>query len=89
MREIWMLQLRLARTGGRRSLRALAHPRFRAAYDFLLLRGQAGEVPETLGQWWTELQEQNPQQREQEVTRTRPKTRRRRRPRRRATGGES
>jgi poly(A) polymerase len=89
MREIWMLQLRLARTGGRRSLRALAHPRFRAAYDFLLLRGQAGEVPEALGQWWTEFQEQNPQQREQEVTRTRPKTRRRRRPRRRATGGES
>jgi len=89
MREIWMLQLRLARTGGRRSLRALAHPRFRAAYDFLLLRGQAGEVPEALGQWWTEFQEQNPQQREQEDTRTRPKTRRRRRPRRRATGGGS
>ena len=89
MREIWMLQLRLARTGGRRSLRALAHPRFRAAYDFLLLRGQAGEVPEALGQWWTEFQEQNPQQPEQEVTRTRPKTRRRRRPRRKATGGES
>jgi poly(A) polymerase len=89
MREIWMLQLRLARTGGRRSLRALAHPRFRAAYDFLLLRGQAGEVPEALGQWWTEFQEQNPQQHEQEVTRTRPKTRRRRRPRRRATGGGS
>jgi poly(A) polymerase len=89
MREIWVLQLRLARKGGRHSLRALAHPRFRAAYDFLLLRAQAGEVPEALGQWWTEFQQQNPQQREQEVTRTRPKQRRRRRSRRRTTGGES
>ena len=87
MREIWMLQLRLANKGGRRSLRVLAQPRFRAAYDFLLLRAQAGEEPEALGQWWTDFQEQNPQQREQEDSPTRPKTRRRRRPRRRATGG--
>jgi len=89
MREIWMLQLRLVRQGGRRSLRVLSHPRFRAAYDFLLLRAQAGEVPEALGQWWTDFQEQNPQQREQEVNRSSPKTRRRRRSRRKATGGES
>jgi poly(A) polymerase len=89
MREIWVLQLRLERKGGRRSLRALAHPRFRAAYDFLLLRAQAGEVPEALGQWWTEFQEQNPQQREQGAPRSRAKPRRRRRPRHRANGGES
>ena len=43
MREIWMLQLRLERKGGKRSLRVLGHPRFRAAYDFLLLRAAAGE----------------------------------------------
>jgi len=44
MREIWMLQLRLELAGGRRSQRVLSHPRFRAAYDFLLLRGEAGET---------------------------------------------
>ena len=53
MREIWMLQLRLELAGGRRSQRVLGHPRFRAAYDFLLLRGEAGEVSKETCQWWT------------------------------------
>ncbi len=66
MREIWMLQMRLESKGGRRSMRVLSHPRFRAAYDFLLLRGQAGEVPVELGQWWTDFQEQHPVEREAE-----------------------
>ena len=46
--------LRAAR--GRRALRLLDHPRFRAAYDFLLLRAAAGEVDEELATWWTEIQ---------------------------------
>ena len=78
MREIWMLQLRLERKGGRRSLRVLSHPRFRAAYDFLLLRGEAGEVTVELGQWWTDFQEQHPEEREQTVTRQSPRKGRRR-----------
>ena len=82
MREIWMLQLRLERKGGRRSLRVLGHPRFRAAYDFLLLRGEAGEVSKELGDWWTEFQEMHPEQREQTVTRTHPGKRTRGRSRR-------
>lgn len=85
MREIWMLQLRLESTGGRRSLRVLGHPRFRAAYDFLLLRCAAGEVPAETGQWWTEFQEMQPEKRTQEITKTRP-GKRRRRPRRRSEG---
>jgi poly(A) polymerase len=84
MREIWMLQLRLERKGGKRSLRVLSHPRFRAAYDFLLLRVEAGEVDRELGEWWTDFQEMHPEQREKEVTRTRPPRKRRRRPRRAA-----
>lgn len=70
MREIWMLQMRLERKGGRRSMRVLSHPRFRAAYDFLLLRAQAGEVPVEVGQWWTDFQEQHPVEREAVKTRT-------------------
>jgi poly(A) polymerase len=56
MREIIALQPRFERREGRRALRLLAHPRFRAAYDFLLLRAASGEVPEELAQWWTEIQ---------------------------------
>ena len=56
MREIWGLQPRLEK-GGRGALRALEHLRFRAGYDFLLLRVQAGELPQELGDWWTEFVE--------------------------------
>lgn len=86
MRDIWMLQLRLENKGGRRSQRVLSHPRFRAAYDFLLLRAEAGEVPKEMGDWWTELQEANPPQGEQQTTKTRPRKRRRNRPRRKPEG---
>ncbi|MFT0211673.1 polynucleotide adenylyltransferase PcnB [Pseudomonas sp. F1_0610] len=56
MREIWSLQERLTRRQGKRADVLLAHPRFRAAYDFLLLRESAGEQTTGLGQWWTEYQ---------------------------------
>lgn len=59
MREIWDLQPRFVHRRGRRPFSLLAHPRFRAAYDFLLLRAAAGEVAEELGAWWTEFQEAN------------------------------
>lgn len=86
MREIWMLQLRLETKGGRRSMRVLGHPRFRAAYDFLLLRAQAGEVPVELGDWWTQYQQENASPGEQQATRTRPRKRRRNRSRRKPAG---
>ncbi|MGC9128214.1 MAG: polynucleotide adenylyltransferase PcnB, partial [Acidithiobacillus sp.] len=62
MREIWDLQPRFTRRGGRRPYALLAHPRFRAAFDFLLLRQQSGEFANDpqlagLGTWWTEFQE--------------------------------
>ncbi|MFN2301732.1 MAG: polynucleotide adenylyltransferase PcnB [Gammaproteobacteria bacterium] len=57
MRDIFMLQARFAMRRGKRPLRLLAHPRFRAAYDFLVLRAAAGEVEQALADWWTELQE--------------------------------
>lgn len=63
MREIWSLQPKLERRN-KRALRLLGHPRFRAAYDFLLLRAQVGEVDESLAQWWTDLQEANGEDRQ-------------------------
>lgn len=56
MREIWGLQPRLEKAG-RGAIRALEHLRFRAGYDFLLLRVEAGELPAELGQWWTDFVE--------------------------------
>jgi len=61
MREIWELQLRLARTQSRKATEMLTHPRFRAAYDFVLLREQSGENLNGTGQFWTRLQAENPE----------------------------
>jgi poly(A) polymerase len=86
MREIWMLQLRLELAGGRRSQRVLGHPRFRAAYDFLLLRGAAGEVPMETCEWWTRYQDNEPKPQEKDVVKPAPRRRRRRSRPRRARG---
>jgi len=56
-REIWTLQARLPQRAGKRALRLFEHPRFRAAYDFLLLRAEAGEDVSELAEWWTRFQE--------------------------------
>jgi len=56
MRELLMLQPRFARRSGVKSLSLLQHPRFRAAYDFLLLRAQVGVAEQELAQWWTDIQ---------------------------------
>lgn len=58
MREIWTMQARLASRKGKRPLKLLPHPRFRASYDFLLLREQSGETQlKELCDWWTSIQE--------------------------------
>ena len=55
-KEIWDLQSRLMRDNRRSIDGAFNHPRFRAAYDFLLLREDAGEDLGGRGAWWTEYQ---------------------------------
>jgi poly(A) polymerase len=72
MREIWVLQSRLQRNTGKRALVLLAHPRFRAAYDFLCLRAEAGENVREYAAWWTQIQEKNPGERQQMVKATSP-----------------
>ena len=56
MRELLAMQPRFHRREGRRALGLLAHPRFRAAYDFLLLRAEAGAEDPEVARWWTEIQ---------------------------------
>ncbi|SEQ06818.1 poly(A) polymerase [Solimonas aquatica] len=56
MREIWTLQPRFDLRKGGRQQRLLTHPRFRAAYDFLVLRAQSGEIEQAVADWWTRAQ---------------------------------
>jgi poly(A) polymerase len=57
IREMFAFQPRLEHPRGRRSLRVLEHPRFRAAYDMLLLRAEHGLAPKEIAEWWTRIQE--------------------------------
>lgn len=66
VREIWLMQYRLPKRSGARAAKLLIDPRFRAAYDFLLLRGlvEGGDTA-ALAEWWTHYQQTPPEQREQ------------------------
>lgn len=57
VREIWMLQSKFNRRAGNQAFRFLQSERFRAAYDFLLLRTETGEEERALSEWWTRFQE--------------------------------
>jgi len=52
IKDIWDLQPRLENRAGRRPLRVIEQPRFRAGYDFLLLRAESGELDPALAEWW-------------------------------------
>ena len=67
MREIWGLQPRFERRVGRSAYRLLEHLRFRAGYDFLLLRAAADEVPAELADWWTRFSHASEEERERLV----------------------
>jgi len=57
MKEIWGMQPRFEQRSGKRPFGLLIHPRYRAGYDFLLLRCESGELPAELGTWWTTFAE--------------------------------
>ncbi|MCW8807225.1 MAG: polynucleotide adenylyltransferase PcnB [Rhodanobacter sp.] len=57
MEEIWSLQPRFEQIQRKRVFRLMAHPRFRAAFDFLLLRGHESPAMHELGQWWAHAQQ--------------------------------
>jgi poly(A) polymerase len=55
MREIWMMQPRFERRQGNATMALLEQPRFRAGFDFLRLRGDAGEIDAELANWWEDF----------------------------------
>jgi poly(A) polymerase len=56
MKDIWALQARLLNRSGRRPFHLVEHMRFRAGYDFLLLRCESGELDAEIGDWWEKFQ---------------------------------
>ena len=64
-RDVWELQPPLERRTAADVTAVLAHRRFRAAYDFLLLRAEIGAAPAALAAWWTEAQSLTPEQLEE------------------------
>jgi poly(A) polymerase len=84
MNEIWQLQPKFVHRSGKKPLRLMTHLRFRAAYDFLLLRAKAGETDQKLADWWTHFQDANEEQQKElqkKLESTTSKKRRRRKPR--------
>jgi poly(A) polymerase len=79
-RDIWTLQVRLKKTK-KRAIRVLMHPKFRAAYDFLLLRTQAGEPLGEFVDYWTKEQLEEPLAGKEKIKSGYHKPRSRRRPR--------
>ncbi len=55
MREIWLMQPRFDKRIGSTPFGMVDQPRFRAAFDFMRLRADAGEIEEVLADWWQEF----------------------------------
>ena len=67
MKDIWLMQPRLERRTGKSPYRLLENERFRAAYDFLLIRCEAGELDPEAGQWWTKFIDASAEERQQMI----------------------
>jgi poly(A) polymerase len=55
MREIWLMQPRFERRTGTSPFSLIDQPRYRAAYDFLRLRADCGEIDAELADWWEDF----------------------------------
>lgn len=74
IRDIWILQPKLAAPRRKQIIQLSEHPRFRAGFDFLLLREQCGDAEHPLsestngmGEWWQTYQTLTEQQQDQAI----------------------
>ena len=74
IRDIWILQPKLAAPRSKQIIQLSEHPRFRAGFDFLLLREQCGDAEHPLsestngmGEWWQTYQTLTEQQQDQAI----------------------
>ena len=91
IKEIWALQPSFEQRAGKRPYALLEQQRFRAGYDFLVLRAQAGEIDGEIADWWTRFQKLDGEDRAQMLLpeAAADKKKRRRRKKKPANGGES
>ncbi|MDR2000618.1 MAG: polynucleotide adenylyltransferase PcnB [Zoogloeaceae bacterium] len=88
IKDIWLLQPRFEKRSGHAPLRLIEQPRFRAAWDFLLLRAESGEAPQELVDWWNKFQDADHDTRERMMLPDTGKKRRRSRGRGRKAAAE-
>lgn len=79
MREIWSMQPRFLQRAGQRPFRLIENPKFRAGFDFLLLRCGSGELDAKVGQWWETFQHASDAERERMLIKDEAPPRKRRR----------
>ncbi len=85
MREMLALQPRFRNRRGKRAMKLLDHRRFRAAYDFMLLLAEVGQVDAEVATFWTDVQTQSAAERaasfdvRPQSSKRKPRRRRRRR----------
>lgn len=89
IREIWNLQYHLENPRPKRILKVFYHPRFRAAYDFLVLRATNETALQEVGAWWTHFQECDEEGREKLIASRFGKPRNRKRKRKRGNDDQS
>ena len=76
MKMIWMMQLRFERRTGKNPFTLIEHPKYRAAYDFMLLRSLLGHVPAELVTWWETFVAADPKERRNMVSASQAEARR-------------
>ena len=86
MKEIWVMQPRFLQRAGKRPYGLLTHPRYRAGYDFLLLRCESGELDHEIGVWWTKFADSETAVREAMLLPNTEPKKRKRKPRRKVKG---
>jgi poly(A) polymerase len=64
IKDIWALQPRFEKRAGKTPYRLIELPRFRAGYDFLVLRAQSGEIDMEIADWWHDFQDADHEARE-------------------------
>lgn len=88
IQEIWIMQPRFESCTGRGPFRLISHPRFRAAYDFMLLRSESGETSADIASWWKDFLSANQEQRDKMIQIPPSPKKRKRRNRRKSDGNK-
>ena len=89
IKDIWALQPRFAQRSGKRPLRVIEQPRFRAGYDFLRLRAESGEIEQEEADWWERFANADHDERQAMLVPEKGPARKRRRRRRKPADGSA